>query len=321
MVQFFDPAKEQEAKRRRLFAEQMMKQSQAPADTQVVGGYAVEQSPLLHLARAIQGGVGQYNAAKADQLEVDSAKRRQQLLAEAVAKLGTDQRGAGGMLMQDPTLAATGLGLITDANKTDRAQILADAQFQQRRQLAEEAAKNARIAAGIKAGTMGVDAEGNPTAPVGGNPQQKALDVKNTALEVTDRLLKNIEGVKANRGGISTMLPNISDSSVNAEADLETLASLLTTENLGLLKGVLSDTDMKVLKDIGAGGIKGADDQVIRNLGAIRQKLGGQIQGMGGAVPPLPPPIPGSQPPGQLIGTSGGKRVFQLPDGTHVIEE
>lgn len=323
MVQFFDPAKEQEAKRRRLFAEQMMKQSQAPAETQVVGGYAVEQSPLLHLARAIQGGVGQYNAAKADQLEVDAAKRRQQLLAEAVGKLGEDQRGAGGLLMQDPTLAATGLGLITDANKTDRAQILADAQFRQRQQLADEAAKNARIAAGIKAGTVGVDAQGNPTAPTGGSPQQKALDVKNTALEVTDRLLNNLEGVKANRGSVSTAFwnPNYSDESVNAEADLETLASLLTTENLGLLKGVLSDSDMRVLKDIGAGGIKGADDQVIRNLGTIRQKLGGQIQGMGGAVPPLPPPIPGSGPPGKLIGTSNGKKVFQLPDGSHVIEE
>lgn len=116
------------------------------------------------------------------------------------------------------------------------------------------------------------------------SPAEKAMQVKRDALTVVDRLLNNQSGVKANRGGISTFFPNISDASVNAEGDLDTLASLLTTENLGLLKGVLSDTDMKILKDIGAGGLKGADAQVLQNLQILKQKLSGQT---GADNPPL----------------------------------
>lgn len=118
--------------------------------------------------------------------------------------------------------------------------------------------------------------EFKPVKAEGSDPT-KANEAKQAALDVTNRLLNNVDGVKANRGGISTLFPNVRDSSVNAEADLETLGSLLTTENLGLLKGVLSDTDMKILKDIGAGGLKGADSQVISNLRTIQAKLSGQL--------------------------------------------
>lgn len=308
MVQFFDPTQEAKIRQRRMYA-QMLQKGAAPRQTEVVGGYAVEQSPLEMLARGLQGGLGAYEGRKADEAEQSLAQSRQKLLAEALSKIDSDQKGAGAMLAQDPSMMAAGLGLITDANKTDRAQILADTEFRQRQALADEAAKNARIAAGIKAGTMGVDAEGNPTAPVGGGPVEKAQEVKRTAYDVATRLLENKSGVEANRGGISTMIPNISDSAVNAAADLDTLASLLTTENLGLLKGVLSDTDMKVLKDIGAGGLKGSDAQVLKNLADIKAKLGGQI----GA--------PADSGPGKLIGTSGGKKVYQLPDGSHVMEQ
>lgn len=106
----------------------------------------------------------------------------------------------------------------------------------------------------------------------------RAARVKEDALVVVDRLLNNQKGVYANRGGISTLFPNVSDSSVNAEADLETLASMLTAENLGLLKGVLSDNDIRMLKDIGAGGLKGADEQVWKNLQTLKAKLGGGQQ-------------------------------------------
>lgn len=109
----------------------------------------------------------------------------------------------------------------------------------------------------------------------------RGLDIKQKALEATYRLVGNpaakpgtpefsgnVDGVKANRGGISTIFPNVSNEAVDAEADLTTLENLLTTENLGLLKGVLSDTDMKVLASIGSGEIKGSDKKA---LGAIRR--------------------------------------------------
>jgi len=109
----------------------------------------------------------------------------------------------------------------------------------------------------------------------------RGLDVKQKALEATYRLVGNpsakagtpeaagnVSGVKANRGGLSAIFPNIGNAAVDAEADLSTLTNLLTTENLGLLKGVLSDTDMKVLASIGAGEIQGSDE---KTLGAIRR--------------------------------------------------
>ncbi len=129
----------------------------------------------------------------------------------------------------------------------------------------------------------------------------KAEGIKAATLDVTKRLLNNLSGVKKNRGGISTLFPNISDEAVNAEADLGTLSSLLTTDNLGLLKGVLSDTDMQILKDIGAGGLKGADDQVIQNLRDIYAKLGGT----GGAG--------GSNQPGISGAITGGKINYADP--------
>jgi len=291
MVQFFDPTQEAEIKRRRKMAEALQAQA-APSQTQMVGNYAVPQSGLEALAKGLSGGYGAYQGARADSMEEDLAASRQKLMAEALSKLDTDQKAAGAMLAQDPSMLAAGLGLITDANKTDRAQILADAEFRQKKELAAEAAKESRKTAAVRAGTMGVDADGNPTAPVGGGPNQKAMDVKTTAFDVANRLLDNAEGVRANRGGVSTIFRNMSDSSINAEADLDTLASLLTTENLGLLKGVLSDTDMKVLKDIGAGGLKGADEQVLKNLAAIRDKLGGQI---GAAPTPEADPLAGAR--------------------------
>lgn len=286
-VSFFDPSQEQEIKRRRRMAAALQKNS-GPKTTEMVSGFAVPQSGLEQLVRGLSGGLGSYQDARADTGEQDLAKSRQALLSEALGKLDTDQKGAGAMLAQDPSMLAAGLGLITDANKTDRAQILADAQFQQKQQLATEAAKNARIAAGIKAGAMGVDAEGNPMAPVGGTPDQKALDVKKQAFDLATKLLNNQGGVEANRGFYSKLIPNTSAGAIDAEADLETMASLLTTENLGLLKGVLSDTDMRVLKDIGAGKLKGSDASVIQGLKDIRDKLGGQT----GQRVPIAPVIP-----------------------------
>jgi hypothetical protein len=118
----------------------------------------------------------------------------------------------------------------------------------------------------------------------------RGLDVKQKALEATFRLvgnptakagtpeaLGNVSGVRANRGGISTLFPNISNSAVDAEADLTTLSNLLTTENLGLLKGVLSDTDMKVLASIGSGEIQGSDEKAIGAIRRMQQALSGKV--------------------------------------------
>ncbi len=118
----------------------------------------------------------------------------------------------------------------------------------------------------------------------------RGLDVKQKALEATYRLVGNpnakkgtpefegnISGVRANRGGISTLFPNVSNSVVDAAADLTTLENLLTTENLGLLKGVLSDTDMKVLASIGSGELQGSDKKALGAIRRMQQALSGKV--------------------------------------------
>lgn len=105
----------------------------------------------------------------------------------------------------------------------------------------------------------------------------RGLDVKQKALDTVDRLLGNVSGVRAASGSIGRMIPNISESAYNAEVDLENLSNLLTTENLGLLKGVLSDTDMRVLASIGAGELKGSDKKVLGALRKMRGALAGKV--------------------------------------------
>lgn len=131
----------------------------------------------------------------------------------------------------------------------------------------------------------------------------RGLDVKRKALAAVERLVGkenaqgeleggNIEGVRSNRG-LSSWLPNLTTEAIDAQADLDALTNLMTTENLGLLKGVLSDTDMRVLQSIGAGELQGSDKKVLGALRRMRAALTGQVSEMQPYIgqrgmPPLP---------------------------------
>jgi len=236
MVQFFDPAQEQEIKRRRRMAEQLQAQA-APQQTQIVSGYAVPQSGLEALAKGLSGGYGAYQGARADSMEEDLAKNRQALLTEALAKLGTDQKGAGAMLAQDPSMLAAGLGLITDANKTDRAQILADAEFRQKKELAKEAAAERNKTAGIKSGQLITDASGNvvpnpkpPQAKLSATQQKELFDTTDM-IAAGQSALKNLEEADLIRqGGVAG-----SDIKPYSGFGAETITSLEGVPILGML--------------------------------------------------------------------------------------
>lgn len=157
----------------------------------------------------------------------------------------------------------------------------------------------------------------------------RGVEVKEKALQTVYRLIGNqsaapgtlehegnIAGVKANRGRVSALFPNVFSGAIDAEADLNYLTNLLTTENLGLLKGVLSDTDMQILKNIGSGDLMGSDEKSIAALQRLRDVLskkveaGRAIQSQGfGNLPPPPlssldlPPAPGATPP--AVGAGG----------------
>jgi len=359
MVQFFDPTQEVEIKRRRRMAEELQKQGQA-RPTEVVGGYAVPQSGFEGLARGLAGFAGGYQGAQADTQEKDLVKQRQALLTEALSTLDTDPKAAAKKLMQDPSMLATGLGLYTDATKTDRAQILADAK-----------AREARITAGIRGGALGVDADGNPIAPEDGwkpkpklsATQQKELFDTIDMVNAGQSSLKNLEEADLIRkGGVTgdevkpysgwgaetlTSLEGVPILGMLANKDRAAktadYTNLVKTQALSGLKALVgsnpTEGERKIILDLQAlasfpedqqaaileNAKKAAQSRIEFNQRKATMIESGDFSGLAniGAESPVMPSEPQGTAPqgGKVIGTSGGKKVYQLPDGSHVIEE
>lgn len=129
-VSFFDPKKEAEVKRRRLMAEQLMKQSEQTPN-EVVSGIVVKKSPIEGLAKALGSGLAGYQAGQADKMQTEDTINRQKVLAEAIGQYGTNPAAAAQMLMQSPSTSDMGMKLYLD-----------DLQYQRDSQ--SEAAKLAR---------------------------------------------------------------------------------------------------------------------------------------------------------------------------------
>lgn len=111
---FFDPKQDAEAKRRRRLAQQMMKAGEQPTSTEMVSGMAVKQSPLAALARAVQTGIGSYQENRADQIDAEAAKRRQEMIAQAVKQYGSNPQAASELLAQDPATSDAALKILSD---------------------------------------------------------------------------------------------------------------------------------------------------------------------------------------------------------------
>lgn len=191
MVQFYDPTQEAEIKRRRRMAEMLQQQGQ-PRQTEVVSGYAVPQSGLEHLVRGLSTGIGAYQGARADVMEQEQARQRQELLAQALSKLDTDQKGAGAMLAQDPSMMKAGLELITDANKTDRERIKAEQDYWNDERKFEREANLKREIAAMKGGLM-VNPDTGELVPNPNVGPQKPLPVG--ALNLQDEITNAMANV------------------------------------------------------------------------------------------------------------------------------
>ena len=107
-VSFFDPKKEAEVKRRRLFAEQLAKQGQQ-GDSEMVSGIVVPKSPIEGLAKALTTGFAGYQAGQADKMQTEDTVAKQKALAEAIGQFGTDPQAAAQMLMQSPATSDMGM--------------------------------------------------------------------------------------------------------------------------------------------------------------------------------------------------------------------
>lgn len=85
--------------------------------------------------------------------------------------------------------------------------------------------------------------------------REKVAEAENTRssidnlLNVTDKILKTPMGVVGSAAGpISSRIPTLSQKTADFEALIETAGNLITMSNMGSMKGVLSDSDLKVLR-------------------------------------------------------------------------
>lgn len=89
----------------------------------------------------------------------------------------------------------------------------------------------------------------DPVAARSSKPEDQ-VEALDTAKEV-QRLataLRQHKGLNGAFGSWGARMPTVSQNTADAETLLNSLASMLTMENMGKMKGVLSDSDMKVLR-------------------------------------------------------------------------
>lgn len=252
MVSFFDPTQENEIKRRRKMAEILQAQS-APKATEVISGYAVPQSGLQGISNGLGNVLAAYAGGTADEKENELTKNRQALMAQAIEKLGTDPKGAAGILLQDPSLMKEGFGLYGDALKVDAE----NAAFE------KEAALKREIAAMRAGATESVDPD---TGEIVYTPTTKAKPLPVGALKLQDEAVENLGAADyvvdeskrlaglLERGAIelgpvtntTSRIRNslgMSSPTSRAYGDLNTTLEKLRNESLRLNKGVQTEGD------------------------------------------------------------------------------
>lgn len=109
----------------------------------------------------------------------------------------------------------------------------------------------------------------------GQKQKTKSSNLKNEALRIVNNLLDNQQGVKAVVGPVDSWIPTVYPSSLKATTDINQLRSILTAENLGLMSGVLSESDIKIIAGIAGGGLDmgGDHSRFIEELSRMKQTL------------------------------------------------
>jgi hypothetical protein len=101
---------------------------------------------------------------------------------------------------------------------------------------------------------------------------------------LVDKLLSNTGGLSGATGAISSRIPSLRGATVDFEADLSELQSLLTLGNLGRMTGVLSESDIKILREAASGlQIGGSEDRMRKKLAEIGDRLKLKLTDTGGS--------------------------------------
>lgn len=351
MPSYYDPNITTESKQRRAYAKRLMEQSQQPQGTEYVGNVAVAQSPIAALARSIQGGIGQYQETKADSLDQQAMMQKQQALSDAVAKMGADPQAAAGILAQNPETADAGFKLYGDAinrqaeaamedQKYQREMMRDDRRFDNQRKLqlmrmgssepyvgpdGEVVMPQQKAPSGYRYNTQG-NLEAIPGGP-GDKTMQPMNEYQGKAALFADRL--------ANSDQLINRLGSVgADPKQAAKASVPLIGNYLVSDDYQQYEQSKRDFLNAILRQesgaaIGKNEFESGEKQYFPQPGdspeTIKQKAKNRqiaTQRMAKlAGPAYQSSAVDGQPQGEVIGTSGGKRVFRLPDGTHVMEQ
>jgi hypothetical protein len=112
----------------------------------------------------------------------------------------------------------------------------------------------------------------------------KAKGFQNKVVTLLDSILDNpqledvVGGIEGRRGGSDqeTFLPVfLSDDEANAIADIEEAGNILTADNLSLMTGVLSESDIKIIRSLAGGALSRSrgEARFIKDVTALRDSL------------------------------------------------
>ena len=109
----------------------------------------------------------------------------------------------------------------------------------------------------------------------GKEQQEKAAQTKKDTARLVQSLLNNASGVRNFVGPADQYTPTLLKETLQARTDINQLKSILTAQNLGIMAGVLSETDVKIIAQIAGGGLDvgGSDDAFLDELTRISNSL------------------------------------------------
>jgi hypothetical protein len=144
-------------------------------------------------------------------------------------------------------------------------------------------------------------------------------------LDLVDRAEKLLP--QATSGGLDTAARDVrgyfgkATEGSKADSQLNVIGAALTA-NVPRMEGPQSDYDVQLYSKA-AGDVANSKvpletrQAALQTIRALQQKYAGGMNSPKGG----PVPLSNEAPPGKLIGTSGGKKVYELPDGSHVMEQ
>lgn len=276
-VQFFDPKQEKQVKQRRAMAQALFKQGEQPTSTEMVSGFAVEQSPLLGLSKALSTGLAGYAEGAADKAEVADAEKKQKKLADALRIYGQDPQAAANMLMESPATSEYGMQMgigelerqrkledfaASEAGKDRRAAMMADqkASDWQRNADFQREMLNTRLNA--KNGGSYVDPDTGEIVQTGGQVKPlpvgalklqmegvDAFSAAKNAQDLSQALINKVDAGDLKLGGFSNLVSGArnylgaSTPESIAYGDMRTSLEKLRNDTLRLNKGVQTEGD------------------------------------------------------------------------------